>query len=54
MKQVNSLNARFIRKIVKTYDIVSLVSMPKTVAVTICHTYLSFYIENVLGFTGNW
>lgn len=42
MKQVNFLNARLIRIIAKTYEILPLVSKPETVAVTICHTCLSF------------
>lgn len=54
MKQVNFLNARLIRITAKTYEILPIISKAKTVAVTICYTCLSFYTENVFGFTGNW
>lgn len=54
MKLVNFLNTSLIRIIAKTCENVPLVSKPKIAAVAICYTCLSFYIENVFGFTGNW
>lgn len=54
MKQVNFLNARHTRILAKTYENFTSSIKAKTVAVTIRYTCLSFYIENVFGFTGNW
>lgn len=54
MKQVNSQNARLIKILAKTYENLPLVPKPKPIAVTIRYTCLSFYIETVFGFTGNW
>lgn len=54
MKLINFLNTSLIKIIAETYENISLVSEPRTVAVIICYTCLSFHIENVRGFTGNW